>query len=147
MLLGWSCRRGLPGCEEIFGQRELPSLDKEGWLRDQEISRSVPGSRRRGGCPGIRFDFPGQHHPGRSSKEASQPFLSVASTPPRLRRGASLARCSLTSHSATPSTRSYVSERRIDPCFDSAPEAPRVRCTPERRPVSGIRARADWSRV
>src|SRR5688572_13242998 len=35
--------------------------------------------------------FLDQHHPVRSSKEASQPFLSVASTPPRLRRGASLA--------------------------------------------------------
>ena len=36
-----------------------------------------------------RPGFLDQHHPVRSSKEASRSFLSVASTPPRLRRGVS----------------------------------------------------------
>src|SRR5215475_14357538 len=56
----------------------------EGWLRDQEKSRSILSSRRGGGdkLPN-RFVAELDHHPVRSIEEASRHFIEVADTPPR----------------------------------------------------------------
>ena len=76
------CRRRR--CERIAKLRAFPSSAEEGWLRDQEKSRSHISSRRRGG---VGQEFPDHTTPSAPSKDASRYFLEVASTPPLLRRG------------------------------------------------------------
>src|SRR5688572_9680946 len=68
----------------IGRRKDPPSSAEEGRLRDQKV-RSYLSPRRRGGVgQGISID---QHHPDRSSKEASRLLLMSRSAPPRLRRG------------------------------------------------------------
>ena len=61
--------------------RFIPLLSEEGWLRDQEMSRSHLDSRRRGGEP-ITKTILLNHHSVRSASEWEL-LIDVAATPPR----------------------------------------------------------------
>ena len=68
--------------------KKLPSSAEEGWLRDPAEKAEHPNPRRRDG-DGKELSYSLTNTtPSAPNKVASQFFTDVASTPPRLRRGA-----------------------------------------------------------
>jgi hypothetical protein len=68
-------------------EQDIPSSAEEGWLRGQKNIAELPYSRADGVVLVRKSYSLTNTTPAAPSKDASQHFLDVASTPPQLRRG------------------------------------------------------------
>src|SRR5215831_17354729 len=84
--------------------RIFPSSPRRGGCAIKKKSRSVLTSRRRGGVQPQQNSAEFDHHPVRSTKEASRYFIDVAATPPR--RGGE--NCALSIWATDPRSRGYA---------------------------------------